>query len=368
MATTVINSFNIFIDSGRCISSQSKGDDMHLSLGEMGGISCADNQFLRLTLQDFNMVKNFTNVNRSNNTFRVIINNNLVTDSNGAPSALDNRNFKNIYDVANNFANKFKAAVIQAVAPTVAGGITGAITELTPTNDDNVHGNTDNIISFKVTFSATVPHLPIIQFHIDDGDSYELLGGDKITKELDSDPLNPIPSINVAASTTNNANPNDTLTVTCKYAAQRFTEEHIYLRTDLPSTNLQTESYASQNDDSRSNHIGPSRILGKIPIKSSVCQFHTETGNEYTINLKQKNFTMMRLHLTDSHGRTLPYVDGAVTRGNFNFKCTIKVDTMQHLGQQNNQLQTDHPQKSVSARFGSTPLEYLDYGGVRTNR
>ena len=156
--------------------------------------------------------------------------------------------------------------------------------------------------------------------------------------------------------------------MTCKYPAQRFTEEHIYLRTDLPSTNLQTESYASQNDDSRSNHIGPSRILGKIPISSSVCQFHTETGNEYTINLKQKNFTMMRLHLTDSHGRTLPYVDGAVTRGNFNFKCTIKVDTMQHLGQQNNQLQTDHPQKSVSARFGSTPLEYLDYGGVRTNR
>ena len=368
MATTVINSFNIFIDSGRCISSQSKGDDMHLSLGEMGGISCADNQFLRLTLQDFNMVKNSTNVNRHNNTFRVIINNNLVTDSSGAPSALDNRNFKNIHDVAYNFANKFMAAVIQEVG----GGITGAVSELTPASNDNVHGNTDNIISFKVTFSATVPHTPIIQFHIDDGDSYELLGGDKITKELEILGLgntilnNQRPSINVVASTTTNNN--DTLTVTCKYPAQRFTEEHIYLRTDLPSTNLQTESYASQNDDSRSNHIGPSRILGKIPISSSVCQFHTETGNEYTINLKQKNFTMMRLHLTDSHGRTLPYVDGAVTRGNFNFKCTIKVDTMQHLGQQNNQLQTDHPQKSVSARFGSTPLEYLDYGGVRTNR
>jgi len=157
--------------------------------------------------------------------------------------------------------------------------------------------------------------------------------------------------------------------VTCRYPGQRFTEEHVYLRTDIPSTNLQTESYNSGNTDSNSNHIAPSRILGKIPIFDDVCHFHTSTGNEYTLNLKQKNFTMMRLHLTDSHGRILPYEDPEhVTKGNFNFKCTIKVETMQHLGQQNNQLQTDRPQKTVSARFGSAPLEYLDYGAPRQNR
>jgi hypothetical protein len=194
-----------------------------------------------------------------------------------------------------------------------------------------------------------------------DGDIYELLGGDKIT-----DPTDMTPSISCSV----NASNSKLLEFRCHYPAQRFTEEHVYLRSDLPSTNLHTESYDAQNHDLKSNHISPSRILGKIPIHSEGCFFHTATGNEYTLNLKQKNFTMMRLHLTDSHGRPLPVQDyeNARTKGNFNFKCTIKVETMQHLGQQNNQLQTDKPQKSVSARFGSAPLEYLDYGGVKQNR
>ena len=58
MSTAIVNSFNIFVDSGRCITSQSTGDDIHLPLSETP-IHCADNQFLRLTLQDFNMVKNY---------------------------------------------------------------------------------------------------------------------------------------------------------------------------------------------------------------------------------------------------------------------------------------------------------------------
>ena len=128
---------------------------------------------------------------------------------------------------------------------------------------------------------------------------------------------------------------------------------------------------ARDNTDSNNGiHIAPSRILGKIPIGETVCQFHTSTGNEYTINLKQKNFTMMQLFLTDTHGRDLPVANraDAITKGNLNFKCTIKVETMQHIGMQNNQLQTEKPQKTVPPRFGTQPLDYLDYGGVKVNR
>lgn len=357
MATTVVNSFNIFVDSGRCISSQSRGDNLHLPLSETP-ISCADNQFLRISLQDFNMVKPFTNVHRHNSMFRVFGKPLLGDDVEPQQGFLDHKNYKNVYKLAENFADKFAGCIKSAIdGPNVVE------TRILSPSDDDVP--TNNVISFTIIFDRTITFDPIIQFRIEDGDIYKLLGGDKITNTNDDT----TESVTCVRSTTN-FEVNNTLTVTCNYPAQLFTEEHVYLRTDLPSTNLHTESYNVRNSDSASNHIGPSRILGKIPIGDTVCQFHTSTGNEYTLNLKQKNFTMMQLHLTDSHGRLLPvdhYIP-ASTLGNFNFKCTIKVETMQHIGQQNNQLQTDKPQKSVSARFGSSPLEYLDYGAPRQNR
>jgi len=356
MSTAVVNAFNIFVDSGRYLTSQSTGDNIHLPLSDTP-ISCADNQYLRLTLQDFNMNKNFPNVNSNNSVFRIVYN--------GTPTStnLTHKNYKNVLDIATDFADVFAAAVVTAQA----GGLTATTkTIISPPAKSSAYGNTDNVISFSIVFSATIAHNPVIQFRITDGDIYELLGGDKITDTADLTTA----SVTCVQSTTTNSN--DTLTVTCKYPAQRFTEEHVYLRTDLPSTNLETMSYnARDNTDSNNGiHIAPSRILGKIPIGETVCQFHTSTGNEYTINLKQKNFTMMQLFLTDTHGRDLPVANraDAITKGNFNFKCTIKVETMQHIGMQNNQLQTEKPQKTVPPRFGTQPLDYLDYGGVRVNR
>jgi len=356
MSTAVVNAFNIFVDSGRYLTSQSTGDNIHLPLSDTP-ISCADNQYLRLTLQDFNMNRNFSHVNSNNSVFRIMY------DGAPTPTNLTNKNYKNVFDIATEFADKFGKAVISAQG----GGLEADTTNiLSPPADSDEFGNTDNIISFRIKFSATIQHNPVIQFRITDGDIYELLGGDKITNANDTT------TASVTCTQTETNKENDTLTVTCKYPAQRFTEEHVYLRTDLPSTNLETMSYNARDntDINNSIHIAPSRILGKIPIGETVCQFHTSTGNEYTINLKQKNFTMMQLFLTDSHGRDLPVANraGAITKGNFYFKCTIKVETMQHIGAQNNQLQTEKPQKTVPARFGTQPLDYLDYGGVKVNR
>ena len=50
MATEVVNSYNIFIDTERNLSSNSNGNRIRLPLSQTP-ISCAENQFLRLTLQ-----------------------------------------------------------------------------------------------------------------------------------------------------------------------------------------------------------------------------------------------------------------------------------------------------------------------------
>ena len=353
MSTAIVNSFNIFVDSGRCINSQSAGDDIHLPLSETP-IHCADNQFLRLTLQDFNMVKNFTNVNKYNSQFTVIEPDGSLNEHN-----LDFKNYKNIHDVADEFSSKLATAC----GATVTAG------SLIPVSGTNAHGNSDNVIKFELTFAnnQTIGQdEKIIQFRIKNGDIYELLGGNKIlpgdttTKSIDYDIC---------------SNDLKKVTIQCYYPAQRFTEEHVYLRTDLPSTNLETMSYsAGSSDDNNSVHINNSRILGKVPITDNVCQFHTSTGNEYSVHLKQKNFTMMNLKLTDSHGRYIPAIEKGsgdlqpTKKGNFNFKCTIKCEIVQNMGGHNNHLQTKHPEKTVSARFGTEPLPYFDYGGNRKNR
>ena len=56
MATEIVNSYNIYVDTERNTSVNSTGDDVKLSLSQTP-VTCADNQFIRLTLQSFNMYK-----------------------------------------------------------------------------------------------------------------------------------------------------------------------------------------------------------------------------------------------------------------------------------------------------------------------
>jgi len=346
MATAIVNDFNIFVDSGRYRTTSSKGDDIHVPLAQTP-ISCHDNQHLKLTLQDFNMVKNFSNVNVNNNTFS------MAFQSTGNPTvvSLTEQNYRTIHDLAVEFSNKVGEKFTEQGYQNVAVQLNA------PLANTDKFGNTDNIIKFTIETTTTISNKIPIFFDVNQGDAYELLGGN-----LSENPRTAEDEIGVLAAN------GLSMTYECPYPAQRFTEEHVYLRTDLPSTNLETMGYSSGSTDGHSTHMNSSRILGKIPIKDSIVSFHTQTGNEYTISLKQKNFTMMRLHLTDSHGRELPFKSDTKKRSNLNFKCTIKVEIVQYLQPQNHQLKTERPEKTVPARFGTAPLDYFEYGAPRKNR
>ena len=66
--TEVVSSLNVFVDNENALGGQ--GDDVLVDIGN-SGINAGDGQFLRLTLESFNMYKNFYGVNDYNNVINV---------------------------------------------------------------------------------------------------------------------------------------------------------------------------------------------------------------------------------------------------------------------------------------------------------
>ena len=100
----VVNSYNLFIDSAKDVGGAAgKGDSFSLQLGA-DSIQAQDGQFLRLTLQEFSMYTNFYMVNINNCRFR------LTDDAAATELLLTQQNYKNVADVAANFATADRVA------------------------------------------------------------------------------------------------------------------------------------------------------------------------------------------------------------------------------------------------------------------
>ena len=359
MSQEVVNSYNIFIDTERNLSSNSNGNRIRLPLNQTP-ISCAENQFLRLTLQSFSMYKSWTNINSNNSTFRIQQTENLATAPlDDVELNLTHQNYASLFDLAKEFGNVLGAELATHTGVALAGT---PITNIKPASNTSIVGTTDNIISFDIDFVA--PHgmgvNPIIQFKVRDGDIFEVLGGnrirdflDKITPSVDCDALSNVTKVSVQ----------------CYYNAQLSSQQNVYLRTTTNTTNIQTSSFNSGNTDTPNiNMMENSRILGKIIIDDEFATFTSGTQMEYFLNLTTKSLTFLDLFITDSHGRDIPFTtkgnngNNQATLGNRSFECIVKIDIVQYLGLQNNMLQTKGIEYSVPARFGTEPLNYFQYG------
>ena len=168
--------------------------------------------------------------------------------------------------------------------------------------------------------------------------------------------------------------------ITCPYNCQLSSQQNVYLRTDVNNTNIQTESFNSDSTDIVGvNTLSSSRILARMVIDNEFVNFTTGTQMEYFVNLNTRQLTFLRLYITDSHGRPIPQnvqrvLAGAtgndplippvnqLTLGNRSWEAAIKVDIVQFMGGQNNVLQSQLPIPTVPARFGTEPLNKLQYG------
>ena len=61
----ITSSYNLFIDSSMGHNSQSKGDDYLVNLQD-AGVHAGEGEHIRMSLSNFSMAKNFTDVNDNN--------------------------------------------------------------------------------------------------------------------------------------------------------------------------------------------------------------------------------------------------------------------------------------------------------------
>ena len=383
MATTIVNSYNFFFDSERDINSSSTGDNVHISLNETP-ITAANNQFLRLSLQAFSMYRTSTNVNPNNCIFRVSCQRSaggtIITN---LPKALDNGNFSRV-DIMRDLALKISEVVQVSTGVAIPGTTVEAPTGIFTMDKgftNFIPGTPDNIMRVRIDYGTT-DHLIkddslIIQCLVDEGDSFELFGGNRLYS---------LGGQSLYVDTTTNSKRVD---IYGFYPMQESTQQNTYLYCNLNSTNLQTKSFSAGSTDLKDAAAGTesSRILGRIINDTDFNVFTTETQMEYFLNLSSKTLNFIELRIADSHNRPVPPAinyklntgvqpDGSFlpemvfddtlglpasankqnTLGNRSFEGVIKVDVVQMMSPANNTLTAPPIRNPVNPRLTSNVL------------
>ena len=361
MTERILETHNIFIDTSAANKeSNSRGDDFQLHLNTQA-VDADRGQFIRLTVNEFNMYKTFTDVNDNNRTF-IIANDNTTA----AKVALTKQNYETLSDLAQNFADVVAARLLTDAQGNGSTATTATISDLTPASTTSINGTTDNIISFKITFDAAHTLTTVlIQFLEEEGEAYALLGGDRIygsTPSIENSVVTSFPS-------------GTEISVQCLYPGQRHTSPHIYLRTSLTTGASETASLTRETNVDLASEVSYSNVLAKIPVNTEFCNFTANTGREYFIDLRQKHLNNIRLYLTDNknrrigrrpantQGKTASGYDNVnaieqSTLGNLSFSCVLRVEVVQ--GGPVNEVQFGKQPEILPARM-TGPL-------VQTNR
>jgi hypothetical protein len=348
----VISSYNLFVDSDNSLSG--KGDEFTVQVAS-AGVNCGDGQFIRISLESFNMYKSFYNVNINNSEFYV----RDITEPVPILASIDNKNYKTIGDMAGNWAEKTRQA-LQTLT-----GISTTLTSATPAIEDEMDATSDRIVSARFTFNTAHPYttgnkvgggnasvdgdlivFPKIQCYEDRGDSHALLGADRIQNDTD---ITTNSMIAIWHSPT-------VIEIKGKYPGQRSTEEHVYLRCDLPNNNIETGSLSSSKAD-HSSHIVSSDILGKMIIDHEFINYTSSTGREFFLNIPNRNINTMRFYLRDSKDRPIGRRTGNTsagtgtaqnTLGNLNCSFVLKIEIVQAY--RPNKLITEPPAPTVNPK------------------
>jgi len=321
----IIKSFNLFLDSHN-VRNNDKGDDMIFTLAR-NPINASDGQVIKISLQNFNMYRNFYTVNANNNKLNI---HNTSSTTNIALS-LDSKNYKTIRDVALNLKDKFLAAL----------SLTETSSTVLPPSTDSMDATSDRIISITVVVSSSHGFSAgdLLLQSYEDNDSAELLGGKKIQGSYQTDTTNSSYTITYPTSTS--------IKIVGFYPAQRSTEEYLYLRTDLPNSNLESASLSSSKSD-HSAHIVNSNILARLPMGFEFIHYDANYPDEYFIETQNKHISEIRLQLRDSKDRSLPTIDSTQNSsvGNIKFTCVLKIEVIQKFIPNN--LETQHPVSTIA--------------------
>jgi hypothetical protein len=337
----VLNSFNLYVDSEELTNG--RGDDFIVPLNS-AGINAGDGQFIRLSMQSFNMYKNFYNVNANNNQFRWIKNGVDIYEF-----SIPAKNYKTIGDISQAFFTALTASLVVGLTGTSVASL------VLPSTSELMDDTSDRLLSATITNSVTSTSIVIQSLSVN-GESYALVGGDRVDDITD-----------ITTQTLNVSRDSGTVyRITSRYPAQRSTEEHLYLRCDAINNNLEMAGLSMGVMPSNKNSILTSDILMKCPIDFEFINFNTGTGEEFVLNLANKNLTSLHFYITDSKGRPLGRALGTNssttqgtkqnTLGNLNCSFVVKVQL----------IQAYEPNKLITEPPPYNPI-YARKSGVLTN-
>jgi hypothetical protein len=321
MAEQINNSYLFYIDSDNSLTGS--GDDFQIQVANMG-IRANDGEEIRLHLDSFNMYKNFYNVNENNNRVHL----DLSDGSNTSLTFVDipAKNYKTVGDIASAFATVLGDEVLSVCSTGPFGSSAASFTKTSlPATSATIDDTSDRIIDITLTFNAVhTLTTGAVQCYESIGDSGTLLGARRI-------PNPTVPAIGAGSSFVVTYPTTTTMRILAYYPAQRSTEEYVYLRTDLPNFNIESEQLSSSVIKSRGDqHAMPSDIIARIPIDHEFVHYESQTGREFFLNIPNKQVNAMKFYLRDSHDRPLPRVDSQQgTVGNLHFSMVLRVDVVQ---------------------------------------
>jgi hypothetical protein len=318
---SIVEQRNLFINSEDPLV----GSSLNLSLNlPQGVMTCNEDQSMKLVLNSFTMRKNWYSTNKYNNVFYIVAektDNTIVSAPVVIPegSYPDFTTFTTAIEVV--LKTALKAAPFNVPDATVNETVSYNTTTQKLTIQFTTQSSTFN--SFKlVTFTMLGNRSTFLNTIIAGDeinafqDCFDHLGGCKHTDLTTSD----YAGLKEMFSSTSVG---DTHTFTGYFMASLSTEELVYLRTNLNSTNFQTSGFDTYND--KFPAITNSTILAKIPIKDII--HYEDNGDKlFSINLLGKKISSLRLFITDSYGRLLPEVSQEQVKcSGISFACSLKV-------------------------------------------
>jgi len=261
---------------------------------------CGNNQVNKISLIQFNAMRNWYNVNEFNGKFIVRYVKGGVQLS--ATSHLEYKDYGNIGDVATEFASKLKTLLDSAQG----GAGFGAVANQVPPAAFQTGQTGKRSFSCDLTSAATLTLSDIrVQFPqfrdsadaTDFNDSYVLLGGKRISDSTDTTTS----SIKVTIA-------GNKVSFQAPFPMVLQTQPYMYLSLNVSNDNLQTANLGNINA-AIDEHVTSSNFLGKIPIQNEYCAIQLDESTPYFMTTSQRTVTELLFQCLDGHGRAFPFID-----------------------------------------------------------
>ena len=302
---------NIFIDSE---SGSSRGDKLSCRLNfPPANFSIKQGAFMRLTLSQFQMKRQYYNINQYNNTF-------FLYDPAGptyTPITIAPGNYTTFGALA---------TAIQTAVAAVVGGSTCTHDPITRKFTITL-GGAAPAASYFVSFQLKKQGPPSgVNPDFKFMDTHEILGGYPTRDGFGATPVNLFgTSVGPGAHVT-------------PFVVALTSEECLYVRTTLQTNNFQSTGF-ELDTPLVSNEVIPTQILARIPLPTSVYQTATDQefvtfedpNNLFSVVMDIQQLSGVEFFLTDDKSRPIPSVaSGQADAGLLNYKMTMKWEVLEH--------------------------------------